>query len=280
LNIQNFKGELVESCLTTKVDDGQLMFMLHMLSKMKSVEDGGSRIASVHNGSALFTGNAGGGESGIRQYILENDLLECIIQLPNDIFYNTGIATYVWILSNKKEKRRKGVVQLIDASDKKFYKKMRKSLGDKKVELLPEHILKIQENYFSFRENEFCKLFKNEDFGYYQISVHQPIKDEFGTIVKDSKGKMKSDSALKDTEKVPMQQGIKFSETIDKFFKREVKKYLPHAWYDQKSIKVGYEIPFTKFFYSHLEPKPLATLKSEIKILEQETEGLLKEIIK
>ncbi|MDA3929360.1 MAG: class I SAM-dependent DNA methyltransferase, partial [Prolixibacteraceae bacterium] len=141
LPIKNFKGELEETCLTSRSNDGQLMFMLHMLSKMKAPEDGGSRIASVQNGSALFTGDAGSGESGIRQYILENDLLECIIQLPNDIFYNTGISTYLWIISNVKEKKRKGKVQLINASSKNFYDRRNKNLGEKKVELNPDHIL-------------------------------------------------------------------------------------------------------------------------------------------
>lgn len=177
LPIKNFKGELEETCLTSRSNDGQLMFMLHMLSKMKDPKDGGSRIASVHNGSALFTGDAGSGESGIRQYILENDLLECIIQLPNDMFYNTGIATYIWILSNVKEDKRKGKVQLINASSKDiFTKKMKKGLGDKKVELTSTHIEKIQNIYFGFEENEYSKIFDNEDFGFYQITTQQPLK--------------------------------------------------------------------------------------------------------
>jgi len=164
LEIKNFKGELEKQCLTSRSNDGQLMFMLHMLSKMKDPKDGGSRIASVHNGSALFTGDAGSGESGIRQYIIENDLLECIIQLPNDMFYNTGIATYVWILSNNKTKERKRKVQLVNASSTAFYSKMRKGLGDKKVELLPNNILDIQNIYFDFEENEYSKIFDVEDF--------------------------------------------------------------------------------------------------------------------
>ncbi|MEI7677499.1 MAG: class I SAM-dependent DNA methyltransferase, partial [Bacteroidales bacterium] len=159
LKIKNFKGELEETCLTSRSNDGQLMFMLHMLSKMKDPKDGGSRIASVHNGSALFTGDAGSGESGIRQYIIENDLLECIIQLPNDIFYNTGIATYVWIISNVKENKRKGKVQLINASGSEFFQKMRKSLGSKRNELTSQHIEAIQEIYFAFEENQHSKIF-------------------------------------------------------------------------------------------------------------------------
>jgi type I restriction enzyme M protein len=273
LKIKNFKGELEETSLTTRSNDGQLMFMLHMLSKMKDPKDGGSRIASVHNGSALFTGDAGSSESGIRQYILENDLLECIIQLPNDMFYNTGIATYVWVLSNVKEEHRKGKVQLINASSEEFYQKMRKSLGSKRLELTAEHIQKIQELYFAFEENEYSKIFDNEDFGSYQITVHQPEKDEKGNIIKDSKGKPKSDSSLKDIENVPMK------ESIAEYFKKEVLPFAPGAWYDKAKMKVGYEIAFNKYFYKYEPLRPLSEIANDILQLEQETDGLLKEII-
>lgn len=273
LKIKNFKGELEETCLTSRSNDGQLMFLLHMLSKMKDPKDGGSRIASVHNGSALFTGDAGSSESGIRQYILENDLLECIIQLPNDIFYNTGIATYVWLISNVKDVHRKGKVQLINASSNEFYTKMRKSLGSKRLELSSEHIQKIQELYFAFEENEYSKIFDNEDFGYYQITVHQPEKDEKGNIIKDSKGKPKSDTNVKDTENVPMK------ENIAEYFKKEVLPYAPDAWYDKTKMKVGYDIPLTKYFYKYEPLRNLEEISMEIIVLEQETDGLLKEII-
>jgi len=273
LKIKNFKGELEETCLTSRSNDGQLMFMLHMLSKMKDPKDGGSRIASVHNGSALFTGDAGSSESGIRQYILENDFLECIIQLPNNIFYNTGIATYVWVLSNVKEKHRKGKVQLINASTEEFYQKMRKGLGDKRVELTAENILNIQEMYFAFEENEYSKIFDNEDFGFYQITVHQPERDGKGNIITDSKGKPKSDSSLKDTENVPMK------ESIAEYFKREVLPFAPDAWYDKTKMKVGYEIPFNKFFYRYDQLRDLEMISADILQLEAETDGLLKEII-
>jgi len=274
LPIKNFKGELEEQCLTSRSNDGQLMFMLHMLSKMKDPKDGGSRIASVHNGSALFTGDAGSGESGIRQYILENDLLECIIQLPNDMFYNTGIATYIWILSNVKEEKRKGKVQLINASSKdEFSKKMRKPLGDKRVELDSNHILEIQNMYFEFEENEHSKIFENKDFGYFQITTHQPEKDENGKILKDSKGNPKSDKNLKDTEKVPMKQNI------DDYFSREVLPFASDSWYDKKKMKVGYDIPLTKHFYKYDALRNLDIITKEILTLEAETDGLLKEII-
>jgi len=273
LKIKNFKGELEETCLTSRSNDGQLMFMLHMLAKMKDPKDGGSRIATVQNGSALFTGDAGSGESGIRQYILENDLLECIIQLPNDIFYNTGISTYIWVLSNVKEERRKGKVQLINASSEDFYKNMRKPLGDKRVELQPEHIIKIQSLYFDFKENEYSKIFDNNNFGFFQITVHQPERDEKGNLITDAKGNPKSDSDLKDFEKVPMK------ESIAEYFKREVLPFAPDAWYDRNKMKVGYEISFTKYFYKHEPLRDLTDIEADILQLEKETDGLLTEII-
>lgn len=273
LPVKNFKGELEETCLTSRSNDGQLMFMLHMLSKMKDPKDGGSRIATVQNGSALFTGDAGSGESGIRQYILENDLLECIIQLPNDMFYNTGISTYIWIISNVKEEKRKGKVQLINASSLDFYKSMRKPLGDKRVELSGEHIIKIQELYFEFKESEYSLIFDNEDFGSYQVIVHQPEKDESGNIITDAKGKPKSDKNLKDSESVPMK------ENIDEYFEREVLPFAPNAWYDKTKMKVGYEISFTKYFYKHEPLRSLSDIEFDIMQLEKETDGLLKEIV-
>jgi type I restriction enzyme M protein len=289
LQIKDFKGRLEKTCLTSRSNDGQLMFMLHMLSKMKDPKDGGSRIASVHNGSALFTGDAGSSESGIRQYIIENDLLECIIQLPNDIFYNTGITTYVWLLSNAKEARRKGKVQLINASSEEFYQKMRKSLGSKRVELTAEHIQKVQELYFAFEENEYSKIFSNEDFGYYQITVHQPERDEQGNIVLDTKDKPKSDSNLKDIENVPMSAPVQTGHDLshhadaikicDEYFKREVLPFAPEAWYDKTKMKIGYEIAFNKYFYQYQPLRPLADIAADILQLEKETDGLLKEIV-
>ena len=297
LKIKNFKGELEETCLTSRSNDGQLMFLLHMLSKMKDTKDGGSRIASVHNGSALFTGDAGSGESGIRQYVLENDLLECIIQLPNDIFYNTGIATYVWFISNVKEEKRKGKVQLINASSSTFYQKMRKSLGSKRNELTTAHIETIQDLYFAFEENEYSKIFDNTDFGVYQITVHQPEKDSEGNIMRDAKGKPKSDSSLKDIENVPMRRDVAFTDVAhrdvacnvstikntisicDEYFKREVLPFAPDAWYDKEKMKVGYEIAFNKYFYQYEGLRSLQDIAADILLLERETDGLLKEII-
>lgn len=273
LKIKNFKGELEETCLKSRSNDGQLMFMLHMLSKMKTPNDGGSRIATVQNGAALFTGEAGSGESGIRQVILENDLLECVIQLPNDIFYNSGIATYIWIISNVKERRRKGKVQLINASTEEFYRNMRKPLGEKRVELLQEHIIKIQELYFDFEENTYSKIFDTTDFGFYEIAVHHPERDEKGILVRDAKGNLKSDKELKDYEKVPMKENIK------EYFIKEVLPFAPDAWYDDNKMKVGYEISFTKYFYKYNPLRDLVDIEKEIMQLEKETDGLLNEII-
>jgi len=266
------KGSYKEEAVTSRVNDGQLMFVLHMLSKMKDTELG-SRIASVHNGSALFTGDAGQGESEIRKYIIENDLLEAIVALPNDMFYNTGIPTYIFLFTNRKAKNRKGKVQLINATSEKFYYKMRKPLGKKRVEFSTEHIPVIEKMFLNFEENEYSKIFDNEDFGYAQITVNRPLKDEKGKIVTDSKGKPKPDSKLKDTENIPLK------EDIQEFFEREVLPFAPDAWWDKKDTKIGYEINFAKYFYKHQPPRALTDIAKDIFAIEQETDGLLKEII-
>lgn len=169
------KKQYVAEPAVTRVNDGQLMFVLHMLSKMKDTEQG-SRIASVHNGSALFTGDAGQGESEIRKHIIESDMLEAIIALPNDIFYNTGIPTYIFIITNRKPKHREGKVQLINANGDQFYGKMKKSLGSKRNELVPRNINDITKLYLNFKETEHSKLFDNNEFGYSQIIVHRPLR--------------------------------------------------------------------------------------------------------
>lgn len=266
------KGSYKEEAVTSRVNDGQLMFVLHMLSKMKDTELG-SRIASVHNGSALFTGDAGQGESEIRKYIIENDLLEAIVALPNDMFYNTGIPTYIFLFTNRKAKNRKGKVQLINATSEKFYYKMRKPLGKKRVEFSAEHIPVIEKMFLNFEKNEYSKIFDNEDFGYALITVNRPLKDEKGKIVTDSKGKPKPDPKLKDTENIPLK------EDIQEFFEREVLPFAPDAWWDEKDTKIGYEINFAKYFYKHQPPRPLYEIAMDIFAIEQETEGLLKEII-
>ncbi|MDE7137313.1 MAG: type I restriction-modification system subunit M [Ruminococcus sp.] len=250
--------------------DGQMLFLMTAISKMKDISQGGSRIAIIHNGSPLFTGDAGSGASNIRKYILENDLLEAIIALPNDIFYNTGIATYIWVLSNKKAgTKREGKVQLINANG--LFEKRRKALGNKRNDIPESAIEEITRLYGDFRETEISKIFDNEDFGYTKITVERPLRDENGEIVL-KKDKKQPDSSLRDTENVPL------NEDIQEYFEREVLPFAPDAWIDEKKSKVGYEIPFTRYFYKYDAPKPSAEIMAEILELEKELEGSLSEV--
>jgi type I restriction enzyme M protein len=249
-----------------RVSDGSLLFLLHLISKMRPTVDGGSRFGIVLNGSPLFTGGAGSGESQIRRYVLENDLVEAIIGLPTDMFYNTGISTYVWIVSNRKPPERKGRVQLIDASS--FWQKMRKSLGSKRKELSLEHIDDITRLFGQFKKCTregvpISRIFKNEDFGYRTITVERPLRDAKGKIVPGTKGKGKGqpvpDASLRDTENVPL------SEDVDTYFKREVLPHVPDAWIDHEKTQVGYEIPFNRHFYVFKPPRPLSEIDAELK---------------
>ena len=250
--------------------DGQMLFLMTAVSKMKEPAQGGSRIAIIHNGSPLFTGDAGSGPSNIRKYILENDLLEAIIALPNDIFYNTGIATYIWVLSNKKAgTKREGRVQLINANG--LFEKRRKALGNKRNDIPESAIEEITRLYGDFRETEISKIFDNEDFGYTKITVERPLLDEKGEPVL-KKGKKQPDSSLRDTESVPLK------EDIDEYFRREVLPFAPDAWIDEKKSVVGYEIPFTRYFYKYEAPKPSAEIMTEILELEKELNGSLAEV--
>ena len=250
--------------------DGQMLFLLTAISKMKEPKDGGSRIAIIHNGSPLFTGDAGSGPSEIRRYILENDLLEVIIALPNDIFYNTDIATYIWVLSNKKAgTRREGKVQLINANG--LYEKRRKALGNKRNDIPESAIQEITRLYGDFVESEISKIFDTTDFGYTKITVERPLKDENGQPVL-KKGKPQPDTALRDTENVPLK------EDIQTYFEREVLPFAPDAWIDEKKSKVGYEIPFTRYFYQYEAPKPSAEIMQEILSIEAELDGALAEV--
>ncbi len=251
-----------------RVSDGSLLFLLHLISKMRPAKDGGSRFGIVLNGSPLFTGGAGSGESEIRRYVLENDLVEAIIGLPTDMFYNTGISTYVWIVSNRKPAHRKGKLQLIDASS--FWQKMRKSLGSKRKELSPEHIEEITRLFGECQEATkdgvpISRLFKNENFGYRTITVERPERDAAGKIVKATKGKLKGkpqpDANLRDTENVPL------CEDVETYFKREVLPHAPDAWIDHEKTKVGYEIPFNRHFYVFQPPRELAEIDAELKIV-------------
>lgn len=340
---------------TPRISDGQLLFLQHLISKMRPEKDGGSRIGIVHNGSPLFTGDAGSGESEIRRWILEKDYLEAIIALPDQLFYNTGINTYLWFVTNRKSKERKGKVQLIDG--RKFFKKQRKSLGNKRHEIDEEGRKKTLDFYEKYEENEFSKIFNTTDFAYRQIVVERPLRlgfqvteerieklklessflkldpkeqtnilaklenfpskklflsreeflklfnshfsslklaapikktiinilserDEKAEICKDSDGKPEADSELRDSENVP------FGTDIYKYFEKEVKPYVEDAWInesvrdhkDNQVGKVGYEIPFTRFFYKYEAPRSLEAIETDIEKIENELLTLLKQL--
>ena len=280
-----------------RVSDGSMLFLMHLIAKMRPAVEGGSRFGIVLNGSPLFTGGAGSGESEIRRYVLENDLVEAIIGLPTDMFYNTGIATYVWIISNKKPDDRRGTVQLIDAGS--FWQKMRKSLGSKRKEMSDEHIATVTRLFGDFAEAELAtvfdadgkevarqviaaaefapappaggkvkvvpiaRIFRNQDFGYTTLTVERPLRDEAGKVLLGQKGKAKGqpqpDSALRDTENVPL------GEDIQAYFEREVLPHAPDAWIDEAKSKVGYEIPFNRHFYVFEPPRALEVIDAELK---------------
>lgn len=293
-----------------RVSDGSLLFLMHLCSKMrpydKAKNEGGSRFAIVLNGSPLFTGGAGSGESEIRRWIIENDWLEAIVALPNDMFYNTGIATYVWIVTNKKDAARRGKVQLINGAE--YYRKMRKSLGSKRKELGDNDIARLVEIHGRFEEMRHVKvldaegkvmsetleqadkpipaapyggkvesfvvsrIFDNADLGYSTITVERPLKNEHDEIYKDKKGKPKADAKLRDTENVPLKQDI------ETYFKREVLPHVPDAWIDHDKTKVGYEIPFNRFFYQYVAPRSLEEIDAELKAVTGEILSLLQEV--
>lgn len=290
-----------------RVSDGSLLFLMHLLSKMRPAKDGGSRIGIVLNGSPLFTGAAGSGESEIRRYVLENDLVEAIIALPTDMFYNTGIATYVWILSNHKPATRKGKVQLIDSSS--FWIKMRKSLGSKRKQMSEGDIETVTRLFGEFTEaqlstvldaegKEIAKhvvtsgdtppqapqdgkiklaplslILPNESFGYHTITVERPKRNEEGESILATKGKLKGkpqpDTSLRDTENIPL------TEDIHEYFKREVLPHVPDAWIDESKTKVGYEIPFNRHFYVFEPPRDLAEIDADL----NEVMGSIKKMI-
>ena len=310
-----------EYSLVTRSSDGQMLFLVNMLSKMKQGSRLGSRIAEVHNGSSLFTGDAGQGESNIRRWIIENDWLEAIVALPLNMFYNTGIATYIWVLTNRKPAHRKGRVQLIDATQ--WFKPLRKNLGKKNCELSTEDLQRICDAFSKFEETEQSKIFPNQAFGYWKVTVERPLRrkgidperayspkelkalketaersDDAPPLIKkihkrgtapdplrglfaatiDGKPAVveyEPDPDLRDTEQVALlEEG-----GVDAFLRREVLPYASDAWYVPDSVKTGYEISFTRYFY---RPQPLRTLKeirADILALEKETEGLLGEIL-
>ena len=311
--------------LITRSSDGQMMFLANMLSKMKPEQDeqgrpAGSRIAEVHNGSSLFTGDAGQGESNIRRWIIENDWLEAIVALPLNMFYNTGIATYVWVLSNRKPEHRKGRVQLIDATQ--WHTPLRRNLGSKNCELSYEDIQRICDTFLAFEETEQSKIFPNEAFGYLKVTVERPLRIEGidperahtakeikalkddgersepappvikkihkgveadplrGLFPATVKGKptvveYEPDTDLRDTEQVPLTE----EGGVEAFLRREVLPYASDAWYSPDSVKVGYEISFTRHFYKPQPMRPLEEIRADILALERETEGLLAKVV-
>ena len=311
-----------EYSLVTRSSDGQMLFLANMLSKMKRGTRLGSRIAEVHNGSSLFTGDAGQGESNIRRWIIENDWLEAIVALPLNMFYNTGIATYIWVLSNHKPEHRRGKVQLIDATQ--WYKPLRKNLGKKNCQFSEEDCQRICDVFLAFEETEQSKIFENAAFGYWKVTVERPLRlkgidgdrayspkeikalkencerdEKAPAVIKKihKPGKVEPDPLhglfeavidgkrcvveyepdgdLRDTEQIPLlEEG-----GIEAFLRREVLPHAPDAWFDESSVKIGYEISFNRYFY---KPQPMRTLeeiRADILAVRRESEGLLDDII-
>jgi len=293
-----------------RVSDGSLLFLMHLLSKMRPASQGGSRIGIVLNGSPLFTGGAGSGESEIRRYVLENDLVEAIVALPTDMFYNTGISTYVWILSNRKPDERKGLVQLIDGSS--FWQKMRRSLGSKRKEMGGEHLATVTRLFGACVEASLVtvlspegkevdqrvlvdgeaapkvpfggklkkvpvsRIFRNDEFGYSTITVERPLRDENGRLILGEKGKLKGkpqpDASLRDTENVPL------SQDVEAYFAREVLPHAPDAWIDHEKTKVGYEIPFNRHFYVFEPPRELAEIDADLKLVTDRIRSMIERL--
>lgn len=346
-----------------RINDGSFLFLQHMISKMRPVEHGGSRVAIVFNGSPLFTGAAGSGESEIRRWIIENDWLEAVVALPDQLFYNTGISTYFWIVTNRKSPQRRGKVQLVDARDS--WVKMRKSLGEKRKEISAEQIDEITRLYGEFTEGERVKIFPNHAFGYQRITVERPlrlrweitadtidqltqskawaklddteqlrvagllqtlqgtttadrsalagklqglgsvpkpvdkalrdalaVRDPDAPVVTAKKGEPEPDPELRDNENVPLPdapvewaadpterlESEAYRAGVDEYMTNEVLPYVGDAWVDHSKTKIGYEIPLTRHFYKYVPPRPLAEIDAEIKQLESEIQGLLREV--
>ena len=260
---------------TPRSSDGALLFLQHMLSKM---EDHGSRVGIVFNGSPLFTGDAGSGESEIRRWIIENDWLECIIALPDKLFFNTSISTYIWILTNRKSEARQGKIQLINAVD--FFDKMKRNLGNKGGFISDTHIRQLVELYANFEETEHSKIYPNDFFGYTKVTVEKPLVEkreilgeEREVVVRDKRGNPKPDPALRDHERVPL------TEEVDDYYQREVKPHLPDSWLDRKKDKVGYEINFNRYFYQYTPLRSLKEIADEMLALERKSEGLLNAVL-
>ena len=252
---------------TPRSSDGSFLFLQNMISKM---EPNGSRVGVIFNGSPLFTGDSGSGESNIRKWIIENDWLECIVQLPDSMFFNTGITTYIWVISNNKSSERRGKIQLIDGSS--FYKTMKKSLGNKRKFISDEMVEDLTNTYENFKENEYCKIFNNEFFGYTKVVIEQPLVKD-GKVQLDKDGKPKPDGSLRDFERIPL--GI----DIEEYFENEVKPHLPTSWMDRNKDSIGYEINFTKYFYNYVPLRNPNEISNDLLELEKESEALLNKIV-
>ena len=251
---------------TPRTSDGSLLFLQHLISKMNP---GGSRIGIVFNGSPLFTGDAGSGESEIRKWIIENDWLECIVQLPDRMFFNTGITTYFWIVTNKKSEKRKGNIQLIDGSS--FSTPMRKNLGDKGKEITNDQIKRLFEIYKNYDEGDFCKILPNKYFGYTKVTIEQPLIEN-NEIKIDKKGNQKIDTSKRDFERIPLK------DNINEFFEKEVKPNINDVWMDRSKDKIGYEINFNKIFYKFNPPRDIEDISKSLRLIEEEIKSLSNEI--
>ena len=252
---------------TPRSSDGSFLFLQNMISKM---EPNGSRVGVIFNGSPLFTGDSGSGESNIRKWIIENDWLECIVQLPDSMFFNTGITTYIWVISNNKSSERRGKIQLIDGSS--FYKTMKKSLGNKRKFISDEMVEELTNTYENFKENEYCKIFNNEFFGYTKVVIEQPLVKD-GKVQLDKDGKPKPDGSLRDFERIPL------GTDIEEYFENEVKPHLPTSWMDRNKDSTGYEINFTKYFYNYVPLRNPNEISNDLLELEKESEALLNKIV-
>lgn len=268
-----YLSDTTEIQMLPKTSDGQLLFLLNNISKMKKDTELGSRIAEVHNASSLFSGDAGSGESNARRFMFENDLVEAIIALPESMFYNTSLGTYIWVLTNKKEERRKGKVQLIDATAMKS--PLKKNMGKKSCELTPDIQKEILKIFLSMEESDVSKIFSNSDFGFWKITVLQPQLDENGSVVVDKKGRPVPDKEKTDTEIIP----FTYPGGIDGFMDAEVRPYAPDAWVDAKKTQVGYELSFTKYFYKHVTLRSMEDIVADLRGVEAETEGILNTIV-